>query len=253
MEEGYMVKLFLEVVMLMGLRGYNIQAFKWLIDLELQNQAYIGNNEPEKVISTTNNYLANFISSYRNANFALNGADFSEVRKQFSVIFDRPSDERRTLVLFGDNIDKDESIDQTHTLTNFSRNLIGSKTNNYNKPFDRESNCTIVYVIKKAISKYTSPLFILFTDYVDVFTDQQLFTRSYDNCMQSYFVNIPEDKAKNMLSEVHLNQSTIPSVSTNDVMSKVMKFESKTANLIYRKTISSEETTDIETFVRTVR
>lgn len=254
MEEESIVSLFFEVVLLMGMRGYNTMPFEWLIERKMINEAYINTNQKEKIIPITKEELSTFIYFYRTYNFKLNPNDYTGERKKFSVCFDRPSDGMRTLVIFGEESDKDESMSHITLLIENMNTMVQIKTEGRSQNcFDTNNKCSAIYVVSKGISSYTSPLLEKYKPTIQYFTDVQLLTRSYDNCLQSYFTNINERERNILLSEVHLVPSKIPSTPSNDIITKLMGYEKKSLNLITREAISPEETEQIQTFIRLVK
>lgn len=254
MDEEYLVNLFTEVVLLMGINGYNTLPFKWLIDKKMMNEALINNNQINNVVNTTYNELVSFIRTYRYMNFKLDDNDYLGPRKCMSVCFNRGSDGIRTLVVFGDSIDKDESMDQIKNLIYVAKKMVQIKTNGQSDNiFDPINRCNVIYIVFKGVSSYTTGLYESFGDSVKYFTDFQILSRSYDHCMQSHFTNINEEEKSRMLLEVHLNSGSIPSMPSSDPIAKLLDQKSRSMNIIRRVAISSEETEEEQIFARLVR
>lgn len=254
MQEEYLVNLFTEVVLLMGMKGFNTLPFKWIIDRKMINEALINNNQSNNVVPITYIELVTWIKTYRYVNFKLDENDYVGNRKAMSICFNRSSDGMRTLVVFGDSIDKDESMDQIKNLIYIAKKMVQIKTNGQSENiFDTVNKCNVIYVVSKGVSSYTTGLYETFGDSIKYFTDFQILSRAYDHCMQSHFVNIDEEKKSKMLLEVHLNSGSIPSMPASDPIAKLLEHKSKSMNIIRRIAVSSEETEEEQIFCRLVR
>lgn len=253
MESGYMVKLFTEVVLIMGLRGYNIQSFKWLIDIHMINDAYIKNGEESKVTQINEKILVEFISNYGKANFGLGVEEYKGERRQFSTCFDNPLTGVRTLVLFGDAINENDSLERTNSMLELVKSMTQYKTSGLSiDPFKSENKVSAIYILSQGISSYSTQIFGALSTTIEIFSDINILMRVYDNCMQSHFTNISSGERNKILSEVHLTPGIIPSMSVEDITCKVLGHRKNTLNLISRIAVSGEELNN-QCFIRSVK
>ena len=254
MESGHMVKLFTEMVMMMGLRGYNILPFKWLIDQHMINDAYIRTGNENKVVPIDEGKLVQFISLYRLAEFGLGYEEYRGERRQFSMCFDNYLTGYRTIVLSGDAVEKDDSMADTNSMLDLVKAMTYVKTEGKSiDPFKSENRVSAIYILSQGVSSYSSQIFGALSTSIEIFSDDNILMRVYDNCMQSHFTNVSQAERNKILSEVHLTPGLIPSMSVDDPACKIFGHRSKTLNIITRKAVSSEETEGTQTFLRAVK
>ena len=60
----YMCRLFIEVLKMMGIRGYNTIPYQWILDYEMSNDSFIRRGELNKVTPLVDASVAGYISNF---------------------------------------------------------------------------------------------------------------------------------------------------------------------------------------------
>ena len=246
-------KLFFEIVQIMGLRGYDILPFNFMIDLEMKNNYHRERGENDKVGEINDIMLLPWLIEYRLSNFGVQSEMFQGERMQYSMVFDHCSDGMRTLVCIGNEVDestsKAEIKDMGEKLKLITYLRTGGQSSNYNS---NENKISGIFILSEGVSSFTKTFFDEMYR-VQIIKEEDIIHRSYDNCMQSFVYTIPQNEKNRMLSEVGLTSGSIPSVSkSQDVYCKITGIEQGSMLKYVRSKISSEETTD-SVFLRDVR
>ena len=246
-------KLFFEIIQMMGIRGYNILPFNFILDIEMRNSYYRERGEIESVQEITDVMILPWIIEYRLANFGIQGELFQGERMQYSMIFDHCSDGMRTLVCVGNEVDESTSKSETKDMIEKLKTITYIKTNGRSSnPHAFENRVSGIFVLSEGVSPFSKSFFdeMVLTE---IIKEDDILHRSHDNCLQSFAYNISQNEKNRLLAEVGLNSSLIPSVSAKqDIYCKVAGIEPGTMLKYIRQKMSSEETTDT-VFLRDVR
>uniref|UniRef100_A0A6C0BEZ7 Uncharacterized protein n=1 Tax=viral metagenome TaxID=1070528 RepID=A0A6C0BEZ7_9ZZZZ len=246
-------KLFFEIVQIMGLRGYNILPFNFLIDIEMQNQYHQERGEEDKIVKITDPMLYQWIAKYRFDNYGIQTELFQGERMQFSMVFDHSYNGMRTLVCIGNEVDESTAKSETKEMIEKLKTITLLKTEGRScNPHDFSNKVSGIFVLSSGVSPFAKSFFDEMT-LIELIKDDDILHRSYDNCFQSFVYQIPQTDKNRILSEVGLSSSSIPSTSVSqDVYCKILGIKPETMLKYVRERISSEETTN-SVFLRNVR
>lgn len=247
--------LFFEIIQMMGMRGYNVLPFNFLINNKIMNNRYKECGELDKVREISDNELLQSLMSYREANFQLDRNLFGFEKMGFSMVFDHCSNGMRTLVLIANDIkgitSKDTLVD---FITNFLKVVVSQKTGGKSSdPLLRDNKVSAIFVLPGGISPFSKTFVDKFT-LIEIITEDDIKSRVYDSVLQSHYKTIPLEEKNMILSEVGLNSTNIPSISKdNDTACKILGLKKKDLLVATRTKISSEETLDRSVFFREIK
>lgn len=247
------IKLFVEIVQLMGLKGYDITPFNFLIQNEAMNHYYTERGKLDKVQEIDEKKLLQFIFNYRMTNFGVSNDLFPGEKMQYSMVFDHCYNGLRTLVCIGNEMNestsKASSIEMTDKLKAVTLYRTGGQDANFLSSKNRVSG---IFIINKSISS-ASKTFLNELKSIQIIEDTDIFNRSHDNCLQSHIEEVNKLDADKMLSEIGISKSNIPSTSREiDAQTRLRNFEPGTMLKFTRSQISSEEPNG-GLFIRNVR
>lgn len=246
-------KLFYEIVSMMGMRGYDISAFSHLIQAKMfkERMMQLGNQVEED--NKLN--LLKFIIEYRYNNFNIPPNMFGSGRMGFSMVFKNLFTGMTTLVLISDD---EFSLTSKEKLTIYIQSYLNEITSIKTSGFSRDSfvdsnRISVIFILNEGISSY-SRTFIDELSNIEIFTENQILNRCYDNCMQSHIRTIPKDEKNILLSTVGLNSNNIPSVTKkNDILCKILNLNKSHLMIATRRNISSEEIVTNAVFLRDIK
>lgn len=247
------VRLFFEIVQMMGLRGYNILPFNFLIDIENKNDYHKTHGQDDNVQTVTDLMLLDWIIKYRQINFKLEPEVFQGEKMQFSMVFNHSFNGMRTLVCIGNEVDESTSKDEIKDMFEKLKHITYLKTGGVSSnPHAEVNKVSGILVLSEGVSSFSKTFFDEITS-VEILLENEILFRAHDNCMQSSYQIIPPEEKIKILGEVGLTSSLIPSTSLRqDIFCKVSGL--KPGNMIkyIRPKISEEETCD-SVFLRDIR
>lgn len=247
--------LFFEIVQMMGMRGYNVLPFNFLINNKKMNNRYKECGELNKVNEISDNDLLQSLISYREVNFQLDSNLFGFEKMGLSMVFDHCSNGMRTLVLIANDI---KGITSKETLvdfiTGFLKVVVYQKTGGKSSdPLLRDNRVSAIFVLPGGVSPFTKTFVEKFT-LIEILTEDDIKSRVYDSVLQSHYRTIPPEEKNMILSEVGLNSGNIPSLTKdNDTACRVLGLKKKDLLIATRTKISSEETLDKSIFIRDIK
>lgn len=248
-----MVDLFFEIVSMMGIRGYDIMPFQFLIDNKMINERLLQQGQNPTNISE--NSLLSFLINYRTDNFMIDSSLFNDGNINFSTIFNHTYNGMTTLVLICNDDSVTTSKDTLVSYINkYMKRITEIKTNGLSSdPFVRSNKISAIFVINGSISSYCKP-FLDELSIIEIFTYDSIMSRCYDSCLQSHITSIPKEIKTTMLSKIGLSSSKIPSVKKkNDILCQIMGLQQGNLMLARRRNISSEETVKNAPFIREIK
>lgn len=245
-ERGPLNILFFEIVQMMGMRGYNIQPFKWLIDVRMRNDRLIELGRMSEVSEVPDDYLVEWISNYRMVNYDLGNDLFQGDKIRVSMVFQRYGIEDEcmtTLVVISDVEKGMTSKDEVVTFIESRLTPLTLKmTNGLSREYALKSNkISGILILKNGISAY-SKTFLNEMPTIKILTENDVLSRCYDQVLQSGITVVGKDIKDSILEPVGLNDSKIPSVSRdNDAYCRVMDLTKGNLMIISREALASEE------------
>lgn len=247
--------LFFEIVSMMGMRGYNILPFNFLINNRKMNNRFIETGQLERVVTISDAALLEALFSYRLLNYGIDRDFFTGEKMVFSMIFDHCSNGTRTLVLIAND---DSGITSKETLVDF----IGSYLKEITKyktggkscdPFLRENKITGIFILPDGVSAFSKTFMDEFST-LEIITEDDIKSRVYDNVLQSHYKIIDQEKKNYFLSEVGFNANIIPSVNSHeDKTCKILGIKKGSLIVATRSKASEEETLTTSNFIRNVK
>lgn len=237
----------------MGMRGYDILPFNSIINIFIKNRYLIERNRLDEVVEINENDLLKWIIEYRMDNFGITQENFIGSRMQFSMVFDNPINDLRTLVVIGNEVDESTAKAETKEMIDKLKMITHLKTNGRSSdPCLSANNVTGMFILSTGVSSFSRAFFDEWSR-IQIIKDDDILHRCYDNCLQSHVETIDVERKNVILSDVGLNSNSIPSTSkSQDVHSKVMNIEIGSMLKFSRKKLQPEETTDA-IFLRNVR
>lgn len=248
--------LFIEIISFMGMREYDITPFMFLINNKMKNDRHIQLGELDKVEEIPVYTIMEFLNEYRWFNYGLDPKNFTEGKTAFSVPFTHTYNGVTTFVLIS-NDEKDTLTSKDRIkehISSYLLPLVSHITNglSYNV-WDHNNKVSVIFVLSEGVSSY-SKTFLDELDLIEIIKDVDIMTRCYDSCLQSNIRTIPLREKKDLLSEVGLNSSNIPSVTKkNDTLCKILGLKQGDLMISYRRNISSEETVTNAVFLRDIK
>lgn len=243
---GPLNTLFFEIVQMMGMRGYNIQPFKFLIDNRMKNDRLIEIGKESEVIEFSDNYLIDWISWYRLGQFKLHPELFYGEQMTISMVFERfgkEDDIISTLVIVGNEKDgmtsKDTIVD---FFSGMLKRLTQIKTNGISvNPVIKANRVNGIFILHSGISSY-SKSYLNEMPNIRILTEADVLSRNYDQCLQSHIKIVGQTEKDNILEPVGLNGAKIPAVNKdNDAYCRVVDPRKGDMMVISRDAIASEE------------
>jgi DNA-directed RNA polymerase subunit H (RpoH/RPB5) len=247
------VQLFIEIINMMGIQGYDILPFEYLIKIQMDNEYYLERGEQDKVIQINEQELLKKISKYRRENFGVPDELFSGGRMSFSMIFDHCENGMTTLVCIANEIDELTSKNETTDMFIKLKYITEFKTNKRSSdPNNVDNKVSGIFVLSKGVSSF-SKTFLDDQNSSKIIYEDDILHRCYDHCMQSFVTAYNSDEKNRILGEVGLTSSNAPSTSiSNDVFCKINNIKAGSLLKITRDQISPEETTK-SVFLRVVK
>lgn len=248
-----MVDLFFEVISMMGMRGYDILPFQFLIDSKMISERVLQRGETPDIISEA--ALLSFLVNYRTENFMIDPSLFNEGNINFSTIFNHSYNGLRTLVLICNDDSMTTSKDTLVSYINkYMKRITELKTNGLSSdPFIRDNKVSAIFIINGTVSSYCKP-FLDELSIIEILTYDNIMSRCYDSCLQSHITTIPKEIKVGMLSQIGLSSNKIPSIKKkNDIMCQVLGLQQGNLLVARRRKISSEETVTNAVFVREIK
>jgi DNA-directed RNA polymerase subunit H (RpoH/RPB5) len=250
------VNIVIRIISLMGLRGYNILPFNFLLENEMKNEYYMKRGMMDKINFFNEAQIKDFIGNYRFSNFNVECKKykfretnpeslhfFSEGRSSFSLIFDHSRTGLRTAVLIDNSVDENTSTDSIRLMINNLKYITNAKTNGISAdPFLKENNMSVIFVVSLGISSSAST-FISGISNIEIMTDDQILNKCYDNCLQPHFKSISTENKLQLLTENGLKSNLIPSLPITDILSKSYGYKENDLIVINRGPGSEEEST----------
>lgn len=247
-------KLFFEIVQMMGMRGYNIFPFKFLVDNHMKNERFIELGQLDKVKIFNDNDLVQHLVNYRTTNFGVSADFFPGSRMPISMVFDHPITGIRTLVLVSNET---EGITSKDTIVDFISNILKTityyKTNKQScDPFLSRNKVNGIFILPSGVSSF-SRTFLNEMPTIKLLTENEVMSRCYDSIIQSHITTVTPDEKMSILEPVGLTGQKIPSVnSNNDVLCKILDLQKDHMMIATRTAIASEETIDKSMFFRQI-
>jgi DNA-directed RNA polymerase subunit H (RpoH/RPB5) len=247
--------LFFEIVSMMGMRGYNILPFNFLINNRKMNNRFIETGQLERVVTITDAQLLESLISYRIVNYEIDRNFFTGDKMQFSMVFDHCSNGIRTLVLITND---DSGITSKENLVEFISSYLktithhrtGGKSSDF---FLRENRVTGVFILPGGVSSFSKTFMDEFST-LEIITEDDIKSRVYDNVLQSHYKIIEQEKKNYFLSEVGFNSNIIPSVNAHDDKTcKILGIKKGSLIVATRSKASEEETLSTSIFIRNVK
>lgn len=247
--------LFIEVVSFMGIRGYDISPFMFLINNKMKNERHLQLGELDKIEEISVESIISFLEEYRYYNFSFQPGTFNEQKTAFTVPFNHTFNGMTTLVFFtGDESKSLTSKDKINSfITGHLITLVLNKTNGISHDVWNPANkVSAIFILAEGVSSY-SKTFLDELDKIEIITESEIMSRCYDSCLQSNVRTISEYEKKILLSEVGLSSSNIPAVTKrNDILCKILGFKQGELMISYRRNIASEETVTDAVFLRNI-
>lgn len=250
--------LFFEIVQMMGIRGYNIQPFKWLIDNRMKNDRLTELGREKEVVEINDSDLIQWIDNYRITQFGLPSEMFKGEKMPISMVFERfgrEEDVITTLVIVGNDKDgmtsKDTIVD---FITSILKTLTQIKTGGVSvDPFIKSNKVNGIFILHSGVSSY-SKTFLNEMSTIKILTEGDVLSRNYDQCLQSHIRIVDAIEKDNILEPVGLNGSKIPAViKDNDAYCRVVDPRKGDLMIISRDAISSEESLTTSMNFRDIR
>lgn len=247
-------RLFFEIVQMMGMRGYSIHPFKFLIDHRMKNDRLTELGQLDKVVEFSDSDLIQHLVNYRTTNFGVSPDLFPGSRMPISMIFDHPISGIRTLVLVSNET---ECVTSKDTIVDFINNIL--KTVTYNKTggqsCDPSLSCNKVsgiFVIPSGVSPFCRT-FLNEMSKIKILTENEILSRCYDSVIQSHITTVPPDEKMSILEPVGLTGQKIPAVnSLTDSLCKVLDLQKDHMMIATRTAIAPEETITASLFFRQI-
>lgn len=247
--------LFFEIVSMMGIRGYNVIPFNFLIENKKRNDKFIERGELDKVVIIHDNQLIKSLADYRLANYGMPEDIFQGNKMGISMIFDHTSNGMMTLVLCSNDIEGTTSKDTlVEFICAYLKRLIKIKTNGLSEdPFRTENKVSGILILPVGISPFSKT----YTDAIipfEMIIEDDIRSRVYDNILQSHYKTIPQETKNLILSEVGLNSGNIPSITKkNDITCQILGLQQGHLLVATRGNVASEETIHSSIFIRDIK
>lgn len=255
---GPLFNLFFAIVQMMGIRGYNIQPFKWIIDHVMKNDRLIELGRIDEVVEISDQELVSRVSNYRTTNYGMPIEQFRGEKMPISMIFERFGKDENcitTVVTVSNDRDGLTSKDVIVEFTdNILKTLVGIKTNGLSYDATLESNrVNGIFILPSGVSSY-SKTFINEMERVKILTESDVLSRNYDQCLQSHIRIVDKKEKDSILDPVGLNDSKIPAVAKDmDAYCRVLNPQKGNMMVISRDAIASEEALSTSTNMRIIR
>lgn len=246
--------LFFEIVSMMGIRGYNILPFKFLIDNRMKNNRHREKNEVDKIVEIPDATLLDIIVKYRTANYKIDQNHFGNEKMGFSMIFDHATNGMRTLVLISNEKDGLTSKD---TIVDFIGSILklvtGTRTKGQSTdPFLKSNKVSGIFILNSGVSSF-SKTFLNELSTLEIITESEIRSRCYDSCLQSHIATINSEEKDYMLAELGLDSGKIPSITKNiDTTCRIMGLTQGDLMIATRGSVSEEETLSKSIFFRNI-
>jgi hypothetical protein len=247
-------RLFFEIVQMMGIRGYNIHPFKFLIDHRMKNERLIELGEIDKVVEFTDTDLIQHLVNYRTTNFGVQPELFQGSRMSISMIFDNPITGMRTLVLVSNET---ECVTSKDTIVDFISSIL--KTVTYYKtggisvdPFLSRNKVNGIFILPSGVSPFCRT-FLNELPTIKLLTENEVLSRCYDSVIQSHITTVTSDEKMSILEPVGLTGQKIPAInSSTDALCKILDLTKDHMMIATRTAIASEETITSSMFFRQI-
>jgi DNA-directed RNA polymerase subunit H (RpoH/RPB5) len=251
---SHLMKLFFEIVQMMGMRGYNIHPFKFIIDNYMKNERFTELGQLDKIIEFDENLVIEHLINYRTTNFGIGPENFKGERMKISMIFDNPITGMRTLVLVSNETEGITSKDIINDyISRVLRPITKYKTNGLSiDPFLKNNKVNAIFILPSGVSPF-SKSFLNEMSTIILMTESEILNRCYDSVIQSHIRTVPPDEKMSILESVGLNGSRIPSInSANDSLCKILDLQKDHLMISTRTSIASEETITNSIFLRNI-
>lgn len=255
---GPLNTLFFEIVEMMGIRRYNIQPFKWLIDNRMKNDRLIEMGRGNEVKEFSDQDLVQWIVNYRTTNYGMPIEQFQGEKMPISMVFERYGKEEdciTTIVIVSNEKDGLTSKDTiVEYMSGILKTLTQIKTGGLSVDhFLKENRVNGVFVLQSGVSSY-SKTFLYGMPTINILTEHDILSRNYDQCLQSHIKIVNEVQKNEILDPVGLNGTKIPAVvKDNDAYCRIVDPVKGSLMIISRDAIASEEALSTSTNFRDIR
>lgn len=250
--------LFFEIVQMMGMRGYNIQPFNFLIEERMRNDKLISLGRESEVNEISDEDLEAFILNYRTTHYGMPPEMFQGEKIGISMVFERygSADDCITTMVVVSN-DKD-GLTSKDTIVDFILGILKTLTQIKTKgasvnPFLQSNRVNGIFVLPSGVSSY-SKTFLNELQTIQILTEGDILSRNYDQCLQSNIRIVDSNEKDLILDPVGLNGAKIPAVvKNNDAYCRVINPKKGNMMVIQRQAIAPEEALTWSTFLRDIR
>lgn len=252
------VNLFIEVLMIMGLNNYNILPFQYLIEESMKFKALVNNNiDISGFKQTSFNELIDYIIEYKRSN-SYEYLQYNNVKyhkSNMSLCFTNPINNCTCFVYFCEQL----SSDIFNSIISTTNELIRRRNNSYSIPTDLDAgvlingnnNFCLKIITQTKQTVYSNYIKKEFNANVEVFIENQILCRPYDNVFSPHYNFLDKDNSYSMMSNLNVKPSNLPKIEKEGIISKIF-FNSDSNSLveITRHKNSSEEISTLSNFYR---
>ena len=214
--DRYMVQLYIEVLKMVALRGYNILPYQAILDDEKKNDYYTRRGELDKVNYKNDDYIGKYIYSIYlktlkiNNQTSFNEGSLPPLRSLFNSIFSK--NDEKLVVIFSDS-DEEKSVSK-ETATKFLNTIQIISNFFYNtSDYCNSSFCKLkgIFITKNNLTP-GNQAWLSQISIIEHFKDDSLFCSIAENIFCSRRKVLTSEQKKEFVKELGCSLSKIPSI-----------------------------------------
>ena len=208
----YITKIFIEVLKMVGLRGYNTLPYQWILDNEGINDLLLKRGDVDKVNYFTDEKLGGDLYNYYKSIFRLPNKYSPSLREQYTTVFSKGND--IIIVFFLESEANSSGVENMRRAISVMREICKIRYGNVNYCDDSSGySMKAVFITQKKLTPDGKKM-ISSMPHIEHFLDNTFLAGIAQNIFCSKYEILTEEKKKVFETQLDLHLSKIPSVTT---------------------------------------